>query len=233
MSSFYDEFGFHDDPAKRVGWYDQLNQDLKFAFVEELLASFSPNPNIVDLGCGLGDFFAFLTQRGFKGNYLGIDNDPSLLSAAKIKHPNAPFINQSFTEAPFHDAQIAVCIGGLLSTSPPTLEKMLDILGRYPAFVLIGLSTSGSSSVIFEESFVGIPPGEKVVKLSHDEVAIVHQLRCKYSPKERLEKLIFNGEYSKESIARAFFAIGQRDDALEHLEGCRSELADAMRSAWK
>ena len=47
MNSFYDDFRIYTDPAKRVGWYDKLDQDLKFAFVAEMV---DDTDSVLDLG---------------------------------------------------------------------------------------------------------------------------------------------------------------------------------------
>ena len=54
----FEEFG--DDP-KSVGWDTKQNQNLRFANATRLIDF--KNNSIVDIGCGLGDFYNFLTSK--------------------------------------------------------------------------------------------------------------------------------------------------------------------------
>jgi SAM-dependent methyltransferase len=47
--------------------------------------------SILDLGCGLGDFLGFLTNRRIAVNYTGYDVSPDLVAHARIRYPGARF----------------------------------------------------------------------------------------------------------------------------------------------
>jgi SAM-dependent methyltransferase len=49
---------------------------------------------ILDLGCGLGDFYPFLSERFDNIDYTGIDIVPELVANAANKYPNAKFLCQ-------------------------------------------------------------------------------------------------------------------------------------------
>jgi tRNA (uracil-5-)-methyltransferase TRM9 len=84
------------DP-KTCAFLADLNRDFYAAFAGDfartrrgwppgfdvILAYLPPGTNVVDLGCGNGRFLAFLGARGWHGRYLGVDNDPHLLSLAQ------------------------------------------------------------------------------------------------------------------------------------------------------
>ena len=229
MNSFYDDFRLYKDSAKRVGWYDKLDQDLKFAFVSEMV---SAHESILDLGSGLGDLSRFLSERGHIGSYLGVEKDKILLDASRALYPDLHFFHQDFTEAPYHPADIAICVGGLLSGESVSLEKVLAFLNTYPKFILIGISEKSTSSLRFEPNFVGIP-AERSVKLNENEAAILYNCEPKLTPIQRLEGLISKGSYPDESVARALYGLGEKKQALKLLQNCQSELAKAMMSAWQ
>lgn len=47
--------------------------------------------NILDFGCGKGDFFGFLKFKGISVNYCGIDINENLIELAKKKYPEIDF----------------------------------------------------------------------------------------------------------------------------------------------
>jgi ubiquinone/menaquinone biosynthesis C-methylase UbiE len=75
------------------GWKDQASQFLRF---EYLIKDFDiQGKTILDVGCGLGDLYQFLTNKfGDNFQYIGIDISSALLTQAKLNYPadNAQFI---------------------------------------------------------------------------------------------------------------------------------------------
>jgi ubiquinone/menaquinone biosynthesis C-methylase UbiE len=54
----------------------------------------APSPEgkeILDYGCGMGDFHAFLKERGVNVDYTGTDINPELIALASKKHPECSF----------------------------------------------------------------------------------------------------------------------------------------------
>ncbi|MFN3396511.1 MAG: class I SAM-dependent methyltransferase [Thermodesulfovibrionales bacterium] len=47
--------------------------------------------SILDFGCGKGDFYGFLRNRGIEVNYTGLDINENLISLAKEKYPGIDF----------------------------------------------------------------------------------------------------------------------------------------------
>ncbi len=54
--------------------------------------------NILDFGCGKGDFFGFLKFRGIPVNYCGIDINEELIKLAKNKYPGIDFFAMDIEE---------------------------------------------------------------------------------------------------------------------------------------
>jgi SAM-dependent methyltransferase len=46
---------------------------------------------VLDFGCGTGDFFGFLRERGIHVKYTGFDINKDLISLAKMKYPECTF----------------------------------------------------------------------------------------------------------------------------------------------
>ncbi len=89
----------HGKSAQALGWRDQKQQWLRF----DILSQIAPldDAKILDVGCGFGDFYVYLKERGIRADYTGYDIVPSLLDIAKEQHPDARFeLRDITTEAP-------------------------------------------------------------------------------------------------------------------------------------
>jgi trans-aconitate methyltransferase len=86
---------FGHDP-RTLGW-DKGKQPDRFAALTALL----PLPRIrsvLDVGCGFGDLLPFLRQRGFVGQYTGLDFMPDLIEVGAAAYPEARFVVADFSE---------------------------------------------------------------------------------------------------------------------------------------
>jgi SAM-dependent methyltransferase len=54
---------------------------------------------VIDFGCGKGDFYGFMKERGFAVNYCGIDVNDKLIGLARRKYPEAEFIVTDIEES--------------------------------------------------------------------------------------------------------------------------------------
>jgi SAM-dependent methyltransferase len=57
--------------------------------------------SILDLGCGFGDLFGYLREKGWRGQYTGYDINPSLIEIARSKYPEATFDIRDIQEQDF------------------------------------------------------------------------------------------------------------------------------------
>ncbi len=74
-----------------VGWTPK-GQILRY---EAVLGLIEPEgKSLLDFGCGKGDFYSFLKQKGISCKYTGIDINPSLIEVAKKNYPEAEFYVQ-------------------------------------------------------------------------------------------------------------------------------------------
>ena len=81
---------FGDDP-KTLGWDNSINQKVRFKTAYSN-ANFK-NKKILDVGCGLGNYYDFLSKTLGKTHftYTGIDINSSFINFCKLKHKNAEF----------------------------------------------------------------------------------------------------------------------------------------------
>lgn len=79
----FDSFGY--DP-KTLGWGGgKERQHLRFKILSEI--GIGPHDSVLDIGCGFADFYGFLKEQGWSGQYLGVDINPALLKVAQDQYP--------------------------------------------------------------------------------------------------------------------------------------------------
>jgi SAM-dependent methyltransferase len=52
--------------------------------------------SILDVGCGFGDLYGYLLDRGINVNYTGVDLSPDFLDIARMVYPDAEFFMADF-----------------------------------------------------------------------------------------------------------------------------------------
>ena len=113
---------FHDDRTKEfglgtveaLGWYDKEAQQNRFEILSKIanLNDFT----VMDVGCGYGDLYPFLLEKFPAINYVGIDNNPSLLDIALERYgaySHTKFLLGDFTGPEVPPADYVLCSGGL------------------------------------------------------------------------------------------------------------------------
>uniref|UniRef100_A0A7C4AJR2 Class I SAM-dependent methyltransferase n=1 Tax=Thermodesulfovibrio aggregans TaxID=86166 RepID=A0A7C4AJR2_9BACT len=119
---------FKDSP-EAVGW-TASGQMLRY---EAVLKFINPSEkSILDFGCGKGDFYKFLKEKGIKCKYTGIDINPSLIELAKKNYPETVFyvkdIEMELLDE-FFDYTIAIGVFNLaVQGVKASMEKCLEIL---------------------------------------------------------------------------------------------------------
>jgi 2-polyprenyl-3-methyl-5-hydroxy-6-metoxy-1,4-benzoquinol methylase len=107
-----DQFG-HD--ARTVGWKDQADQWLRFSILCRGLDL--SGKSILDVGCGLGDFVAFLDEgRVDCLEYVGIDISPRLVqeATARFGREHRRFLAADFLEvSDLGQFDVVICSGAL------------------------------------------------------------------------------------------------------------------------
>lgn len=90
ITNYYEEklAQFGADP-RSVGWRDRDTQRRRF----EALTAVAPlqGKSILDLGCGLGDFYSFLNEKNIACDYTGWDLSGKMIDACRQKYPGATF----------------------------------------------------------------------------------------------------------------------------------------------
>lgn len=88
ISLFEKKLVLHGDRPEAVGW-SQKGQLLRFETMLE--AGDFEDSKILDFGCGKGDFYGFLCERGIPVTYTGFDINTKLIDLAKSKYSGVDF----------------------------------------------------------------------------------------------------------------------------------------------
>lgn len=88
ISVFNRKLLLHGDRPEAVGWSSkgQIIRHQAMLDVGDI-----NNSKILDFGCGKGDFYRFLVERGIHIKYTGFDINEKLVSLAKEKYPGVDF----------------------------------------------------------------------------------------------------------------------------------------------
>jgi SAM-dependent methyltransferase len=79
---------------EKLEWAHRRTQRLRFeAF---LLEHDLDGMRVLDLGCGLGDFYAHLQRRGIRADYTGFDLSPEMIRLCRARFPDVPFESGDF-----------------------------------------------------------------------------------------------------------------------------------------
>jgi len=128
-----------------VDWADLDAQQKRFA----VLADHVPlaGKSLLDVGCGLGDLWAFLSQRGLEVDYTGVDLVAEMVAAAQVRHPSARFVHADiFGENPFAPGSFHVTfVSGAFNLSlgnnrdflPGAIAVLLEIASEVAVFNLL------------------------------------------------------------------------------------------------
>jgi len=128
----YREHGY--DPLT-LGW-TKGREFVRYAAAIEAIGE--PFDSLLDVGCGFGDLYAFLSGRGWRGRYLGIDVVPELLDEARRRHSGtaAEFRLADITgdfAGPVFDAAVAIGVFNHVTQQPHMefIGEALDAMRRW------------------------------------------------------------------------------------------------------
>ncbi len=103
----------HGPGPRAVGWdsaHVQMASFVQLAAMDGMV----PGARVLDVGCGLGAFKAFLDQRGLEVDYTGWDVCAPLIEAARQRHPGVRFDVCDLLQAPGDERfDVVVCAGAL------------------------------------------------------------------------------------------------------------------------
>lgn len=104
----------HGRSPKALNWSNEATQRDRFAIAFDM--GISGDASVLDVGCGLADFRAFLKERGHRGSYCGIDLTPEMIATAQARFPadrfqRANLLALSDEELPGFECDVVVASG--------------------------------------------------------------------------------------------------------------------------
>jgi SAM-dependent methyltransferase len=134
LLAFYDRhLRDHGDHPQAVRWTPEGQRRRYEAFLGVI--GDPAGKTLLDFGCGKGDFFGFLRERGVDCGYCGIDVNRNLVALARRKYPGAEFLDLDLEEEPFgrrFDLVVAcgvfnLRIGGIGESVPGALRLLFGL----------------------------------------------------------------------------------------------------------
>lgn len=120
--SFYDqhidEFG---GGPRAVGWSDKKSQEARFVAICKM--GDLDNSTVLDVGCGLGDLYAYINDHYQGVAYTGININPRYIEQAKVLYPDAHFEAINFEEYESGPCDY-VCASGMFAVKIPDYKKV-------------------------------------------------------------------------------------------------------------
>ena len=107
--------------------------------------------SLLDVGCGVGDLWGFLRERGVNVRYRGVDILERMVEAARARHPQAEFVCADlFGEDPLGGEQFDIVfssgafnldLGNNREFLPGAVSRMLQLAGEAVVFNLLHIRT--------------------------------------------------------------------------------------------
>jgi SAM-dependent methyltransferase len=110
--------------VKAVGWGSLESQRVRFQALSEIgeLAGRS----VLDVGCGLGDFYGFLREKTHLKDYLGMDINDNMIALARRKYPEAKFEVKDIVEDSPDGAFDYVLASGIFGLKVPRWRGIME-----------------------------------------------------------------------------------------------------------
>ncbi|MBN1890401.1 MAG: class I SAM-dependent methyltransferase [Thermoflexales bacterium] len=183
-------------PASRVGYEDALQQALYFEILTAI--GISPTASVLDVGCGHGDLYAYLSTRGYRGRYTGLDMMPHLIKEARQRFHGVEFRVGDITAADLDPCDYALASGPFDYRTPNSLERWQLAIRRMFELARCGIAWNGLVTV--PEGYAGLwaQPLPAVLELCAG-LSPYYSLRCDYDP-PHLSAYVYKREhfYSEE-----------------------------------
>jgi SAM-dependent methyltransferase len=81
--------GQHGYDVKALGWGSRDSQAKRFAVLSEV--GKLNGSSVLDVGCGLGDLYAWMRRKRLRVRYTGVDITPEMVDKARARFPETQF----------------------------------------------------------------------------------------------------------------------------------------------
>jgi len=140
---------------RALGWQSRGTQVRRFAVLAEIGAL--AQTRVLDVGCGLGDFYGYLCDQGTWVTYTGYDLVPDMVARASKRYPEARFIVrdvlQGLGDEPFDyivsSGAFNIDFGGNLAAIQRVLREMYDACTRGVAINFLSITDPQTDPIFY------------------------------------------------------------------------------------
>jgi len=111
------------DSPQAVRWTPE-GQLRRYASLLTIAGDFS-GKKVLDFGCGKGDFYGFMKEKGIPVEYCGIDINRNLIEFAQRKYPEAEFTAIDIDESEFNRKFDIIFICGVFNLRVAGIEESM------------------------------------------------------------------------------------------------------------
>ncbi|MCX7664424.1 MAG: class I SAM-dependent methyltransferase [Gemmataceae bacterium] len=87
------------DTHRGVDWPNEKDAQTRYRIMQEVIRAETPNPTLLDFGCGAGHFYDYLVQQGQNQIlYSGLDLSEKFIDLCRRKYPTITFYCCDFLE---------------------------------------------------------------------------------------------------------------------------------------
>jgi len=100
--------------AQGVHWNSEFSQYKRFEILTDFIKEDISNSTIVDVGCGMGEYYNYLMDNELKPKeYFGIDCEPQMTTLAQKRYPKAQFELKNALTDTLPVADYYICSGAM------------------------------------------------------------------------------------------------------------------------
>ncbi len=169
-----------------VCWLSYAHQQIRFEILYELLPDLLCEENIVDAGCGFGDFYIYLQNSGnLPKKYIGIDSVDAMCSIAKEKTAQE-ILQADITNTQLPVSDFIVCSGAM------------NVLTAFETTLFIQNCYKASKKAFIFNILCGEDKSETYNYLSKDKIE-------QFAKELNVKKLLLREDYLNDDITVGFY----------------------------
>ena len=101
----------HGPSFRALDWGSRESQELRFRVLAEI--GCLAGKSVLDVGCGLGDFYGFLRENGIAVNYRGVDITQAMVERAGRRYPEIQVERRDIVRHPLRERFDYVMASGI------------------------------------------------------------------------------------------------------------------------
>lgn len=131
--------------VRTLGWGSEEHQ--RYRFEQVLRAVSLKGKNVLDIGCGFGDFLSSCSDAGCKLEcYTGWDINPDLIAEAKLQHPSSTFYVLNLAEQ--KELNSVAAVGVMLGVLNFNFKEAYDNMAFSKMMIQKAFSTVSETLVV-------------------------------------------------------------------------------------